>query len=123
MKIKTIIITSIISILVLIVATMFCFPIYRVWQQELAGKAMLMRATQERLIQVEQAKAEREAAVERAEAIRIIGDAAQKYPEYRLQEFMGAFAEALQSDKIEQMIYVPTEANIPVTEATRLIQE
>ncbi len=30
---------------------------------------------------------------------------------------MGAFAEALQSEKIDQIIYVPTEANIPITEA------
>ena len=45
---------------------------------------------------------------------------AQKYPEYRQQEFIGAFAEAIQSGQVEQIIYVPTEANIPIVEAGRV---
>ncbi len=94
-------------------------PRYRVWQQGLSGKANLAKAEQERKILVEQAKAEKEAAEIRAEAIAIIGKSAKEYPEYRLQEFLGAFAEALQSDKIEKIIYVPTEANIPIMEAGR----
>ena len=95
-------------------------PKYKVYQQGLVGKAKLMRAGQERKILVEQAQAEFEAAEYRVKAISIVGKAAKEFPEYRLQEFMGAFAEALQSDKIEQIIYVPTEANIPIMEATRL---
>lgn len=98
----------------------FIKPMIRVWQQEQEGKAVLARANQERQILVTQATAEKEAALERAEAIRIVGEAAQKYPEYRQQEFMGAFAEAIKSDSIEKIIYVPTEANIPVTEANRM---
>ena len=94
-------------------------PLWRVWQADLSGKASLARATQTRKIMVEQARAEVEAAKLRAEAISIVGKAAADFPEYREQEFMAAFGEALQSDKIEQIIYVPTEANIPVMEATR----
>lgn len=94
-------------------------PFLRVWQQEQEGKASLARANQERQILVTQAQAEKEAATERAEAIRIIGEAAQKYPEYRQQEFMGAFAEAIQKENIQQIIYVPTEAGVPITEANR----
>lgn len=97
----------------------FIKPMIRVWQQEQEGKAVLARANQERQILVTQATAEKEAALERAEAIRIVGEAAQKYPEYRQQEFMGAFAEAIKSDNIEKIIYVPTEANIPITESGR----
>lgn len=96
---------------------MWVFPIYGVWQQGLSGEARLARATQERQILVQQAQAEVDSAELRAEAIGIVGQAAKDFPEYRLQEFMGAFAEALQSGTIDQIIYVPTEANIPIMEA------
>ena len=79
-----------------------------------------MKASQTRQIQVEQAKAEKEAATLRAEAIAIIGKAAKEYPEYRTQEYIGAFAEALKEGKMQQKIYVPTEANITVLESHRL---
>ena len=90
---------------------------YDVWSMEKQGQASLMKASQTRQIQVEQAKAEKEAATLRAEAIAIIGKAAKEYPEYRIQEYIGAFAEALKEGKMQQIIYVPTEANIPVLEA------
>lgn len=92
---------------------------YNVWSMEMQGKAKLAEATQSRQIQIEQAKAEKEAATLRAEAIAIIGKAAKEYPEYRQQEYIGAFAEALKEGKMQQIIYVPTEANIPILEATR----
>ena len=95
-------------------------PILGPWIQERKGTANLRQAEQERRILVEQATAERDAARLRAEAIAIVGEAAQKYPEYRQQEFIGAFAEAVQSDAINQIIYVPTEGNIPITEAGRM---
>jgi regulator of protease activity HflC (stomatin/prohibitin superfamily) len=96
-------------------------PIYNVWQQGLAGKASLERAEQERQIQVMQAQAERDSASLRSEAIKIVGQAAKDFPEYRYQEFLGAFAEALQNGDIDKLIFVPTEANIPITEAGRSI--
>lgn len=79
-----------------------------------------MRAEQEKQIQIEQARAELESAKLRAEAISVVGKASQQYPEYRLQEFIGAFGEAIQSGAIDQIIYVPTEANIPIVEAGRV---
>lgn len=94
-------------------------PQYAVWSAGLDGKARFMRAEQEKKIQVEQARAELESAKLRAEAIEIVGAAAQKYPEYRTQEFIGAFAEAVQSGAIDQIIYVPTENNIPIVERAR----
>lgn len=99
---------------------MWGIPQYKVWQQGLSGEAALRRAEQEKQILIEQAKAEVEAATLRAEAIQIVGQATQDFPEYRLQEFMGAFAEAIQNEAIHQIIYVPTEANIPILEASRL---
>ena len=95
---------------------------YSVWSMEMQGKAKLAEATHSRQIQIEQARSEREAAVLRAEAIAIVGKAAKEFPEYRLQEFLGAFAEALREGNINQIMYVPTEANIPITEATRIRQ-
>ena len=94
---------------------------YDVWAQKMIGKARLAEATQSRQILVQQAIAEREASVERAKAIRIVGKVAQKYPEYRRQEFIGAFAEALKDGKINQIMYIPTEASVPITEAGRAI--
>jgi len=110
-------ITTIIFILIL----MFGLPVYNVWNQGQRGKANLRKAEQEKQILIEQARAEVDAAELRAEAIQLVGEAAQKYPEYRLQEFIGAFAESMASDKIEQIIYVPTEANIPIVEAGRTV--
>lgn len=92
---------------------------FKVWQKEKEGLAELKRAENARRVLVEQAKAEKEAAELRAQAIAIIGEMAKKYPEYRYQEFLGAFAEALKEGKIQQIIYVPTEANVPIMEKPR----
>jgi hypothetical protein len=102
-----------------IVSAMFGLPVYSVWQQGLKGQAELARAQQSRQIAVAQALAEQEAATARAAAIAIMGEAAKKYPEYRHQEFIGAFAEALREGQINQIIYVPTEGQIPILEAGR----
>lgn len=112
-------ITVVVAGLLVILGLMFGLPVYSVWQQEMAGKARLAEATQSRQILIEQARAERDASALQAEAIKIMGEAAQKYPEYRKQEFIGAFGEALKAGKINQIIYVPTEANIPIMEASR----
>lgn len=101
----------------LIVGSSVGYRFYNVWSQEKVGEAALKKATQTKQIMIEQAKAEKEAAIERAEAIRIIGEAAKAYPEYRQQEYIGAFAEALKEGRIQQIIYVPTEASIPILEA------
>jgi len=95
---------------------------YTVKTEQLTGEAEYVRAEQNRRILVEQARAEKDAAVLRAEAIEIVGQAAKDFPEYRLQEFLGAFGEALQSDAVDKIVFIPTEANIPVTEAGRTAQ-
>jgi hypothetical protein len=102
-----------------VVGVMVGVPKYRVWAAEYNGRAVLVQAEQTRQVLITQANAEREAAVARAEAIQIVGKAAQDFPEYRQQEFLGAFAEALKEGKMNQVIYVPTEANIPLMEAGR----
>lgn len=109
--------------IVIITGLAFAIPTWNVWRSGMSGEAALKRAEQTRQILVTQAKAEKEAAQLRADAISIVGKAAKEFPEYRQQEFLGAFAEALKDGKISQIMYVPTEANIPVTEASRLARK
>lgn len=102
---------------IILASIMYFYPKYRVYSQELRGEAALAEARSSKQVQVEQARGELESSKLRADAIEIIGVAAQKYPEYRQQEFIGAFGEAMREGSIDQIIYVPTEANIPVLEA------
>lgn len=118
MKTSTIFAIGMSSVL-FVLTLMIGLPIYGVWQQGLKGEAALARAEQERQILVQQAQAEKDSATLRAEAIEIVGQAAKDFPEYRYQEFLGAFAEALNSEAIDKIVFIPTEANIPITEAGR----
>ena len=111
---------AIMAVVVLVVAGMWGCPQYNVYSQRLQGEAALSKAEGQRQILVTQAHAEREAAALRAEAIKIVGQAAKDFPEYRQQEFIGAFAEALKDGHVAQIIYVPTEANIPIIEPGRI---
>ena len=104
----------------LVILAMAGCPQYHVYAERKSGEAALAHAHSTKLIMVTQAEAEREAAQKRAEAIAIVGKASQQYPQYRQQEFIGAFANALESGKIQQIIYVPTEANIPIIEPGRI---
>ena len=102
-----------------IVMVLLWGPMVGPWVQHRKGLANLKQAEQERQILVQQATAEKEAAGLRADAIKIVGQAAQDFPEYRTQEFIGAFAESLKHCSDQTIIYVPTEANIPILEAGR----
>lgn len=95
-------------------------PTYNVYTARMDGEATQARANGAKQALVAQAQAEKEAAQLRADAIKIVGQAAKEYPEYRQQEFVGAFANALENGKISQIIYVPTEANVPIIEPGRI---
>jgi len=109
-----------------ILGLMFGMPMYNVWQQEMTGKAEFSRAEQNRKIKVEEAKAEKESASFRAEAeiIRaegvakaneIIGGSLKDNKDYLTYLWIQALY-----DESNSVIYVPTEANMPILEATRL---
>lgn len=115
-----VIIVVVLAIIAIIGLLFFGLPMWNVWRSGLSGEAELMHAEQTKKVMVETARAERDAASLRAEAIKIMGAAAKEFPEYRQQEFIQAFGEALREGNISQIIYVPTEGNIPVTEAQRL---
>lgn len=104
-------------VIIMICVMMFGYPYYNVWSKGMNGRSKLMEAEQTKQILVQTAQAEKDSAQLRADAIKIMGQAAKEYPEYRQQEFMASFGEALREGNIQQIIYVPTEANIPIMEA------
>ena len=103
--------------LVMLAATlMLVIPYYLNWtagksiqRNELLGMAELARRGQEAQIIVETAQAEviamgviargqKSAASSRADAIRIVGDAARRYPEYAQDEYLISLSNAISSD-------------------------
>ena len=126
-KIKGIIILLVIAAAVLF-GLMFGMPLYNVWQQEMRGKAEFSRAEQNRKIKVEEARAEKESASFRAEAeiIRaegvakaneIIGGSLKDNKDYLTYLWIQALY-----DESNSVIYVPTEANLPILEASRMMR-
>lgn len=119
-------ITMIIVGIVLFIASLFfIFPKWHVWKQSLSGQAELRKQEYSKLILIEEAKAQKESAtlyanaeVERAkgvaEANEIIGDSL-KGNEVYLKYLMIQTLKDLDT----QLIYVPTEANLPILEASR----
>ena len=95
-------------------------PQYSVYKARLDGQATEARSQGAKQALVSTAAAEKEAAQLRADAIAIMGEAAKQFPEYRQQELLSAFGEALREGKISQIVYWPTEGGMPITEATRL---
>lgn len=99
-------------------------PCYRVWQQEMVGKAEFAKAEQNRKIKIEEAKANLEAEklnaqaeIERAkgaaEAIKIEnGSITPTYIQYLWVR--------QQNTNANKIIYIPTEASLPILEAGRL---
>ena len=104
---------------------LFAMPQYYVWQQNKAGEAELARAEQNRQIAIQEARAKEESAkslanaeVIRAEGVakanKIIGDSLQNNEAY----IHYLWIEALRESNNE-VIYIPTEAGIPITESAR----
>ncbi len=116
------VVIAVVVLVAFIGITLFGMPIYRVWSQEMRGKAQLAEAEQNRRIKVEEARANLEAEklnakaeIERAkgaaEAIKIEnGTLTQTYIQYLWVRNQGNL-----NDKT--VIYIPTEANLPILEA------
>lgn len=113
----------------LIAALAFAVPRYKVYSLELAGKAKLKEAEWEKKVLIEEAKAKKdsarllaEAEVERAkgvaEANEIIGMSLEENEEY----LHYLWIQGLQ-DGSSEVIYVPTEAGIPLMEAGKRVIE
>jgi len=112
----------IVIVTILVIAfILWGFPKYKVYSRELNGKAQLKEAEWNRKIAIEEAEAlkasaklKAEAEVLRAEGIAeankiIAGSITAEYIRYK-------FIEGL-NDGNTEVIYVPTEANLPILEA------
>jgi len=115
------------TLFIVVVASMAGCPKYNVWEQRLRGEAELARAMQNRQIIINEAMAKKESAVYWADAEieRARGGAEANSilakslggPEGYLRWL---FIEKLDSIKNGQIIYLPTEAGVPILEASRL---
>lgn len=115
---------GILTIVSVIICSMAFYPRYRVWSQEMEGRAEFAKAEQNRRIKIEEAKANleaeklnAEAEIERAkgaaEAIKIEnGSLSEKYIQYLWVRQQNQL-----NDKT--VIYIPTEANLPILEAAK----
>ena len=112
--------------IVLLLALLLGWPQYRVYQQRLAGEARLAEAQSSRQVAILEARAKKESAISLAEAEVIRAEGAAKANRI-LQDSLGGpegYLRYLQIQALEEtkasLIYVPTEAGLPVTEAKRL---
>lgn len=119
------------SLVIIFVLGMFCYfnfikPYVHVWQQGMEGQAELARAdsnrqiaTLEAMAKKESSKALADAEVIRAEGVakanKIIGDSLTGNEGY----LRYLWIQGLQTNQM-QVVYVPTEANLPIMEAHRL---
>lgn len=116
-------------VIVIILVCMWGFPKYGVYKQRLAGEAELANADYSRQVAVREAMAKKDSAVllaqaevERARGVaqanKIIGDSLKDNEAYLRYLFVNNLA-----DTKDQIIYVPTEANLPILEAGRGLPE
>ncbi|MEA3398929.1 MAG: hypothetical protein U9R00_00225 [Patescibacteria group bacterium] len=110
-----------ISMVIIVAILMIILPLYSVWAKQLNGKATLKEAEWDRQVAIQEAIAEKESAKLKAEAevIRAEGIAeANKIIESSITDnyLKYKFIEGL-NDGNTEVIYVPTEANLPILEA------
>lgn len=115
---------SVVTVVILLIAALiYGYPQYKVWQQRLAGQAELARAEQNRKIAIQEAEAKKESAralaeaeVIRAEGVakanRIIGESLRGNESYLRYLWIQTL-----NDNPQNVIYVPTEAGLPILEA------
>ena len=121
LSIKTLSVVAVIALLISMI--FFGYPQYKVWQRRLAGQAELARAEQNRKIAIQEAEAKKESAraLAEAEVIRaegvakansIIGESLRGNESYLRYLWIQTL-----NDNPQNVIYVPTEAGLPILEA------
>lgn len=107
---------------------MWLFPKYRIYSQDLAGQANLRQQEWEKKIAIEEARAilesstlKAQAEVERAKGVAqanaIIADSLKGNESYLRYLWIDKLSDN------QNVIYVPTEAGLPILEASRMIRE
>lgn len=121
MRINWLSVVGILAIIILVGGVLWGVPNYKVYARELNGKAQLREAEWNRQIAIQEAEAMKESArlMAEAEVLRaggiaeanriIAGSITEEYIRYK-------FVEGL-NDGNTEVIYVPTEANLPILEA------
>jgi hypothetical protein len=120
------IVLGIILLILMIFGVCALYSKYNVWSSGLQGQAELNRADWNRQIAVREAAAKKESAVllaqaeiERAKGVaqanKIIGDSLKGNEDY----LRYLWIDSIQQTK-DQIIYVPTESNLPILEANRI---
>ena len=115
-------------LIILILAGMIGCPRYKVYQQNLEGKAELAKATQNRQIAVQEAQTKYESAhyIKLADSTRAVGVAiANKIIGTSLREnedyLRWLWITEVAGTNVEKtVVYIPTETNLPILEATRM---
>ena len=116
---------GIIAIFLIAIWIIFLYPIWNVWASKKSGEAQLAEANFREQIAIAEATARKnsatlnkEAEITDAEAVAIsvntIGEALQKNDSYLRWQWIKMMDKTSNST-----IYVPTEANLPILEATR----
>ncbi len=119
----------VVLVAVLILWALFGAPVWRVWAQQKQGEADLQQAHKEQQIQVSKAQGRldaatinKQAAIIEAEAvatqIETIGKTLTQHDLYLKWQWIKMMEERPESS----VIYVPTEANIPIMEAGKRAQ-
>lgn len=122
----------VLALMLLVALSMWGCPRYEVYQRTLTGQAELKQATWNRQIKVQEAEAAQEAAkhlaqaeIERArgvaEANRIIGESLKGNEDYLRYLWIHNLESAEKNGA--EVIYVPTEANLPILESTRRLRD
>lgn len=116
------------AVALIVLLLMFGLPLYNVWQQEMAGKAEMAKAEQNRKILIEEAKARLEAEklnaqaeIERAkgmaEAMKLEnGTLNSTYNQYL---FIRTLEKLADKGDLPQIIYMPSEGLVPVLDISK----
>ncbi|SKC08917.1 hypothetical protein SAMN05660841_04147 [Sphingobacterium nematocida] len=116
------------AVALIVIILMFGLPRYNVWQQEMAGKAEMAKAEQNRKILIEEAKARLEAEklnaqaeIERAkgmaEAMKLEnGTLNSTYNQYL---FIRTLEKLADKGDLPQIIYMPSEGLVPVLDISK----
>jgi len=120
---------SIIALIVIALAAGFFigYPEYKIWKMDKAGQAQLAEAEWTKKIAIEESKADLESAKLRAEATIIEATATAKANEIVAGSLDPMYINYLiakgLTDGSSEVIYIPTEASIPIIDAGRAIDK
>ena len=118
------------GVFVILVWTIWLYPMWRVWAAHQRGLADLAQAKNEQAIQIAKAKARldaadlnKKAAIIEAEAvaaqIKEIGDGLKEHSLYLRWQWI----KMMEERDGDETIYVPTEAGLPILEAGRTVAQ